>query len=513
MTFPSTEICLCRDVPLDSSYDHQVTFASQQAQAAYFYSKIYKRLQDNSYQRVMNNKLRIQCSIAEAMACNYLFFSNNAHDNKTIYAFITGWEYVNEVTTEITYEIDVFQTFWFDVRLLQVFVEREHDTTDTMWSNTVPENLELGEYVSNGEQALLPSNTGRTVIFYTNFNDDSTFSDFAGATEYVSGILTGLNIIYKTSETDANDFLRRVIAANKTDGVIAVFMCPFVPSVWGVTQETKTLTRVVSSLNGYIPSNNKLYTYPYCFLHIQTDVQGADFRYEFFNDSNNNCTFSLFEALIPQPTMVLVPTNYAGRTATNGGEFRLTLTDFPQCSWNADIFKVYLAQNAASLPTKLISQAATTAIGLGSMAVGVFPTGIYNGFEAVSAGAGIASTLAQLHDISTKPPQQNGTQTAMADYGIGYKNFMAERMSIRAEYARIIDDYFTLYGYATKRVKQPNITGRPYWNYVKTIGNTVDALGVPDPYLQTMNRAFNRGITFWHNPNNVGDYSLDNRPA
>ena len=508
MTFPSTEICLCRDVPLDSSYDNQVTFASQTAQATYFYSKIYKRLQENSYQRVMSNKLRIQCSIAEAMACNYLFFSNNVHDNKTIYAFITGWTYVNEVTTEITYEIDVFQTFWFDVRLLQVFVEREHDTTDTMWSNTVPENLELGEYVSNGEQALLPSNTGRTVIFYTNFNDDSTFSDFEGATEYVSGILTGLNIIYKTSETDANDFLRRVMAANKTEGVIAVFMCPFVPTAWGILQETKTLTKVVSSLNGYIPSNNKLYTYPYCFLHIQTDVQGADFKYELFNDVNNNCTFSLFEAMIPQPTMTLVPTNYAGRTATNGGEFRLTLTDFPQCSWNADIFKVYLAQNAASLPTKLISQAAQTAIGIG----GMLSTGVVNGFETVTAASGIANTLAQLHDISTKPPQQNGTQTSMADYGIGYKNFMAERISIRAEYARIIDDYFTLYGYATKRVKYPNITGRPYWNYVKTIGHTVDALGVPDPYLQKMNNAFNRGITFWHNPDNVGNYSLDNRP-
>lgn len=508
MTFPSTEICLCRDVPLDSSYDHQVTFASQQAQASYFYSKIYKRLQDNSYQRVMNNKLRIQCTIAEAMACNYLFFSNNAHDNKTIYAFITGWEYVNEVTTEITYEIDVFQTFWFDVRLLQVFVEREHDNTDTMWANTVPENLELGEYVSNGEQALLPTNTGRTVIFYTNFNDDSTFSDFAGATEYVSGILTGLNIIYKTSETDANDFLRRVIAANKTDGVIAVFMCPFVPSTWGITQETKSLTRVVSSLNGYIPSNNKLYTYPYCFLHIQTDVQGADFRYEFFNDVNNNCTFSLFEALIPQPTLVLVPTNYAGRTATNGGEFRLTLTDFPQCSWNADIFKVYLAQNAASLPTKALSGALQAGVRAGAA-----PTAAGRAMGIINFASDIANTLAQLHDIDTKPPQQNGTQTAMADYGIGYKNFMAERLSIRAEYARIIDDYFTLYGYATKRVKQPNITGRPYWNYVKTIGNTVDALGVPDPYLQTMNKAFNNGITFWHNPNNVGDYSLDNRPA
>ena len=112
MTFPSTEIVLCRNVPLDNSYDHQLTFASQVAQATYFYTKAYKTLQDNSYQRVMSNRFRIQCTIGEAMSCNYLFFSNNVHEGKTIYAFITGWEYINEVTTEITYEIEA-STFGF----------------------------------------------------------------------------------------------------------------------------------------------------------------------------------------------------------------------------------------------------------------------------------------------------------------------------------------------------------------------------------------------------------------
>ena len=133
--------------------------------------------------------------------------------------------------------------------------------------------------------------------------------------------------------------------------------------------------------------------------------------------------------------------------------------------------------------------------------------------QAAGSLTGIANSLAQIHDISTKPPQQKGTQTTLADYAASAKIIYADYMSIRAEYAAIIDDYFNCYGYATRRVKQPYITGRPYWNYVKTIGNTVDALGVPDPYLKEMNNAFNKGITFWHNPNNVGTYSLDNRPV
>mgnify|MGYP002523522015 CR=1 FL=1 len=183
MTYPTTQIVLCRNVPLDNSYDHQLTFASQQAQSAYFYTKAYKTLLENTYQRVMMNKLRIQCSIGEAMACNYLFFSNNSHESKTVYAFITGWEYVNEVTTEITYEIDVFQTFWFDIDIKPSFVEREHSLTDVIGANTVPETLEQGEYIIDGISAFEPYDIANIVnggvasaIFYCTFSEDTSTS-------------------------------------------------------------------------------------------------------------------------------------------------------------------------------------------------------------------------------------------------------------------------------------------------------------------------------------------------
>lgn len=539
---PNTEIVLCRDVPLDNTYDNTLTFASESAQTAYFFSKRYKRVQANSYQRTMKGTLRIECTMEEAIQCNYLYFFNTSFENKVFYAFITGWEYVNNVTTEISYEIDVMQTFWYDVRLLDVFVEREHDNHDYLFSNTVPENLEQGEYVSNYETAILPSNTGNCILFYTTFTYDETtgtFGDFKGGTELVGGVFAGLNVIFKPNVATAQAFYEKVVEANKVDGVIACYMCPFVPSTWQITQENKQFPKFWGTLDGYTPKNNKLYSFPYSVLHIQTDVQGADFRYEFFEGSSSDqCNFILRESLIPQPSISLIPSGYAGRQGINGGEFRLTISDFPQVALNADVFKVYLAQNAASLPTKMIGQAASAAIsiaglaagGIGGMALASTSTALANpmtyppsvggseistgGFQAVSAASGILGSLAQLHDISTKPPQQNGTQTATADYGMGYKNFMLERLSIRAEYARMIDDYFDMFGYATKRVKKPNITGRPHWNYVKTIGTTVDALGVPAPYLNKMNECFNRGITFWHNPNEVGSYTtLDNRPV
>lgn len=508
---PNTDITLCRDVPLDSSYNHTVDFASPTAAFNYFYSKRYVTVNVNSYQRLERNKLRIECTMEEAIKCNYLYFNNHNFEDKIFYCFITGWEYINNVTTEITYEVDVFQTFWNDVRLLQVFVEREHINVDTVGANTVPENFELGEYVTNGIGTLMPTGQQNAcVIFLCNFNDDATCSDFFGG--FACNVYTGLLPIKKQTIAEINEFLQRAQDNNRFgsngDGIVAAFMCPWNPQTYDVESWALSVPKRISgALNGYTPKNNKLYTYPYNFLHVRNDVDSADFKYELFN--GDYATFNLQGCIIPEPTLILKPTNYKNyATAT---EYRMALKNFPQVAINVDVLKVYLAQNAASLPTSMIASGVSNAIG----AVGNFSVGNIIGMvgNVANVGEAVANKIAQIHDISTKPPQQKGTQSTLADYAVSAKMFQADYMSIRGEYAAIIDDYFNMFGYATHRVKQPNVTGRPYWNYVKTIGNTVDALGVPDPYLQRMNKAFNDGITIWHNPDSVGYYGYDNRPV
>jgi hypothetical protein len=93
---------------------------------------------------------------------------------------------------------------------------------------------------------------------------------------------------------------------------------------------------------------------------------------------------------------------------------------------------------------------------------------------------------------------------------------------IREEDARVIDDYFTMYGYATNRVKVPNRTARPYWNYIKTegcnIGPTTDEWGnktyLPTDVGSEIMCIYDHGITFWNPQCEVGKYSLyDNSPT
>lgn len=81
---------------------------------------------------------------------NYCMYQNENYTNKWFYAFITNMQYVNDNMTEITIETDVFQTWQFNINYKKMFVEREHVNDDTIGLHTVPENVELGEYVIDG---------------------------------------------------------------------------------------------------------------------------------------------------------------------------------------------------------------------------------------------------------------------------------------------------------------------------------------------------------------------------
>lgn len=99
--------------------------------------------------------------------------------------------------------------------------------------------------------------------------------------------------------------------------------------------------------------------------------------------------------------------------------------------------------------------------------------------------------------------------------GFGYMNKDAfTRYSIKNEYAQRLDTYFDMYGYQTNKLKIPNLSNRPNWNYVKTLGaNIIQATGhnVPQEDLQEYKSLFNDGVTIWHNPTTFLDYSQNNR--
>ena len=127
----------------------------------------------------------------------------------------------------------------------------------------------------------------------------------------------------------------------------------------------------------------------------------------------------------------------------------------------------------------------------------------------LGGAAGIFNSIKEVTQKSFEPLTAKGGAN-QGDLNFAMKlGFTPYKMSIKDEYAKIIDDYFSTYGYKVNEVKIPNIHTRRNWNYIKTID--VNLTGeIPQEDLQKLKAIFNKGCTFWHNPNTFLDYSQSN---
>lgn len=144
---PNSVIKILKNVPLDNTYDHTIYFENKTSQKTYFDSLVKYTLQAQSYQRINKDTMRVQILADNLYDCNYIMFQNTSFGDKWFYAFITKVEYVNNITSEITFEIDVMQTWHFDYTLGECFVEREHTETDVVGQHVLPEPIDIGDIV------------------------------------------------------------------------------------------------------------------------------------------------------------------------------------------------------------------------------------------------------------------------------------------------------------------------------------------------------------------------------
>lgn len=139
-------------------------------------------------------------------------------------------------------------------------------------------------------------------------------------------------------------------------------------------------------------------------------------------------------------------------------------------------------------------------------------TNVDSTFANVSNIAGnIANLIGQFYSASLLPEITGGNNTADINFLNGFNTFVIYEMKCKDEYLKIIDDYFTRFGYKINRVLEPNIVGRRNWNYLEIApSETVGNGDVPTEYMNTINNACRSGVTIWHNHDNIGNYNLDN---
>lgn len=522
---PNTIIRVLKDCPLDNTYNHTIYFSSESAQTTYFQDLTKYTFTDQSYQRVQRGKMRVQRKAEDLYDCNYLMFQNSAFGNKWFYGFITSVEYVNNITSEIAFEIDVMQTWFFDYNLKECFVEREHSVTDNVGDNLIPEKLELGDYLIYKHRSTdFFSSIGSNWCYIVVASFDKDGNDATGT--IYQGVYSGLKYNFFETYTEVSTFLEDNAQKAET-GVVTILQIPkfmfddYEDSPDSVVSHGIDLGSPPTVIGTYTPRNKKLLTYPYNFLYV-TNNNGntAEYHYEYFyyrnplgdGEESTNPYFYLYAGLNTNPTFSLIPRGYkyqsgVGYSSANNEDERLTLTGLPHCAYNVDAFKAWLAQNASSLAVNALSNVANYGVAGATLLGGAGATaGATVGFA-----TSVANTLSQVYQASIRPPQANGEQGSISNVNIGLFDFDFYFKQIRPEFAMIIDDFFDMFGYATHRVKIPNRNSRPHWNYVKTKGCVVTG-SVPADDMNSICSIYNNGITFWKNGSEVGNYSLNNRP-
>lgn len=515
-------------VPLEHDYKHTLYFQTEEDQEAYFLSRINRTFYEFSYQRkdkpirlptVDGNGLPSFYENLIASGCNYVMYKNQYYGDKWIYAFITDIKYVNDGMVDIEIETDVMQTWAFDYSIKPSFVEREHVSDDTIGLHTLPEGLETGEYVCVERQDVDMGDT--YIIVATTQSGESKLSG-----GLYGGTYSGVTYLaWKLLEYQkVNEFLEELAENRASDGISAIFLAPsfMIENNINVSNNMINGSNVAIErrieveknhkiIGDYSPINKKLYTYPFNYLLLSNNNGGnVIYRYEDFEDEEmlyGTSYFKMYGVVTPGCSIKMVPLDYKGvieniEEGLNGGKF-------PICNWATDVYTNWLTQNSVNIGLSMVSGGMQVLGGAGMMLTGA--GAIAGASSMASGGLSIAQTLAQIHQQSMIPPQAEGNINS-GDVLTAMKNntFTFYKMSIKGEYAQIIDNYFDMYGYKINRVKIPNKNHRQFYWYTKTIDINIDGNTMPIMDLQKIKDVYNNGVTFWKSAELIQEYRIPN---
>lgn len=533
---PSTDLYLLK-LPIELNDENQLTFANATAQASYFLSLDKIGETDFTYQR-RENAIRYPAHIDSILQYNYVMYKNENYTNKWFYARIMNMEYINDGMTLISIEEDTFQTWQFDLNYSQCFVEREHVNNDTVGLHTLPERFELGEPVQNSSTNIAPDKevwtSGKTekltnkymIIFQVTELPTGSYG-ISNPHEYNS-VYSGLFLLGVKTASDATSLIYKYDQEDKSEAIVAIFMAPteffdgcefsnimtgygnvtvYYPKIeTGATNlcdSAYTITRP-STLDGYTPKNGKMLCFPFSYITVDNNSGTCiTQRFESFGTSSTP-SYWMAGALCQGCSIKLLPVDYkgSGTSAENYNE-GVVAPKLPICGWSSDYFVNWETQNAVNIPLTIGSSIVGAGMGLASGN----PLGVLGGV--VSSVSKIAGLIDQRYQASLVPDQAKGNANS-GDLNIAYQRFFTVKcMSVKAEYARVIDNYFSTYGYLVNTTKVPNVTGRTNWNFVKTVGSAIHA-DIPSESCDRINHMFDNGLTLWHNPATFRDYTQPN---
>ena len=548
------KIILAKNIKLDRDYKNIMNYTENQMVTLVTTNAVYTST-NCSFVRPDGNEVVIDATYSTCLNANYMAFQNPDYNNKWFFAFIDDIRYESNGATRITFTIDECAT-WFDYWHIEpCFVVREHTNDDTIGNNLLPENLELGEYIANGSNSKSAVGMAGVKCYFllTSYYPDGTqvLGCNIDGMPHAGGLLAFrtwqqmINTIQKISSDGHLEDIHEAFTLDDELGRLDTFPNQY----WTLGQITSgqedtnywkwngttspffsrsTIARP-NTIDGYTPKNNKLLSAPFQFIML-TNNNGTvtNLNYEYFNNPAS-CVIEAKGTICLGGSIIVYPENYKG-VEKNYNE-AIPQGKYPTLSWSGDAYTNWLTQNAVNIGLGVVGDVIGLATGMQNTAqsneigaVKAASAGMAGHFtpesqagNIINFGMSIAGTVANIYQHSICPQTVRGNTNCGDVLSSENTNTVyAIKMSIRSEFARIIDDYFSRKGYATNRIKVPNQTGRTYWNYVQIaaeddIGYSSNAnISVPSRSMEIINNVYRKGVTIWHDHANIGDFSLNN---
>lgn len=481
-------------------------------------------------------------------------------DGFRYYFFVDGVEWVaNEKVVKLHYHYDWWQTYCHRVSVLDSFVEREHVEDDTFGKHIIEENLPISDYKVQSSTTL---DGGATDLLYcicscdwegvvsASHNTNTPIPSMCKPSKFESSP----QIVFNTDKSEMDILMKKIVGSNKIDSVVGFYAIPSSAIPSGMRKEAYDVYtgEVVgyycddsdnlaglffgnivrpNTIDGYTPVNNKCFTYPYCLANV-TNNNGNSLigKFEFSDyNSNHDIRFNYRFPVIEGGVGFGAFRDYDGISGLNF-DYSIQGQSSVELPYITNTFSCYMSANHNAIANQykqiernkefsqlssytsgvsgIISNA--TALNLGGMVSSAYGSSMGMIGAELSAQNTKDSIDASLNDIKSKGDVPHGSFIASSPQILGEFGYKAQLLTVTEENIKMIDDYFSMFGYKVNQIKVPNLTGRRYWNYVKTAG--VNVVGsVPLEALNGIKTMLDSGVTVWHDITKMYQYGTYKR--
>lgn len=359
--------------------------------------------------------------------------------------------------------------------------------------------IELGSTGYYGETGIAP-----TLKELSQMAEDEQVKSINIVPVFDSGVLSGATLVEDGVETTICTYRTPYPTRTVTLGNIGEFTV-IVPTKskyeLSVLIDKESYIDDIPNINNIkdIKFETKLKTNPYYFYQLyRINEDPFDILNEYLEDGPTfNLNFwSTADGIIRENAYV--PRYKLTTSNTYSPDNMKIVVNNAELSLSSNAWLNYFNNNKSTIQTGALVKGitATTSIATGLLTGGF---GIATGLQsAIGTASSILQDQMRYSDIKRAPDTvRNVGNGANWELQTGYMRYFLFRKEITDEYKNKLFNDFYRFGYNAQKFILPNTKSRYYFNYIKTIGVSLET-NIDNIYSSKIAEIYDKGITFWH---------------